>query len=623
MSKAFVYQINPIGSSQDEQNQTHQSSPHWVLTFVRWADRDTLRTKPTGNVTWSTTRGDIPLVVENDCIQVAVNMNKGILTPSMNATLIQTDVNYMTDVAPGDFVIVNMLNWSKDARRVADNARANKPINGLHDGFKGVFKVQSVRKTLQVDPNTGTRMLVFKVNGFAFTEFNNTIYFQPEMLNETEKTNVGLYASNLGSNWSLIVSDKALTNSQDIITALVQSLLGSGISDNGIADKLGNLKTFNTLFFIPPSLGNLLGVKGAKAAKDVYNFLFGIQQYSGGATQDLTTGFNPSNLSDEADTIEGRFYNTSSKCKGNSIQKPEYWNQVKVWAILNQFTNSPLNEMFTTFRVSPSGTVMPTVVYRQIPFTNEDFKAGNAEVTRFLSLPRWKIHNSLILSMDIGRDEAARINFVQYFGRAGLTSTGWGVSEETAQKNYLYDIDDVKRSGLRPYVISSAFDITDDKQNYSTPVWARIVGDALIGGHLKLNGNFECAGIVEPIAVGDNFEHDGTVFHIEEVSHSASIAPTGQRMFRTKVSVSSGINKNSSVKGTRYAEMTFSDADSMLNADWKGNQILPGIAESQDVVYRPNNLDQPVSKGSPFIQPDSGANASNPVRDNGGEKDRK
>ena len=184
-SRAYVYNIKPNASSPDETQAgvgVHQTSPAWVLTFVRWANRDTFRTT---SVSPTAVRNQ-PLVVENDCIQVSTTMNKGTQTPSMSAVLVMTDVNYETAVAPGDFVIVNMLNWEKDQRRVANAARAGNAINGFKDGFKGLFKVQAVRKMLSVDPQIGTKTIVFKITGFAFTEFNNTIYFNPYMLDPNQ-----------------------------------------------------------------------------------------------------------------------------------------------------------------------------------------------------------------------------------------------------------------------------------------------------------------------------------------------------------------------------------------------------------------------------------------------------
>lgn len=625
-SRSFVKTINPIGSGEGEDNLVHNVSPAWVLTFVRWSVRDTLRTKPTQTSNFQTIRAGDPLVVENDCVQLSVIVDKGTLTDSMQATLKLTDVNYETLVAPGDFVMVNMLNWEVDARRIVLAAQAHQPINGPNDGFKGVFKVQGVRKVLGTDPETGKKAFFVRITGFAFTEFNNTIYFNPELIYSNEKNNLLLFVSNISQNWKLLQNEKGVTNIQDIVEALLDSFIGTGIGDTGKTDKNGIVKSPNTLFYIPPLVGTLLGIKNAKAAKDVYNFLFGIQQYAGGAGQAISSGLNPTNLHSK----DSRIWKPSdpeSKCQGEVITKPEYWNQVKVWSIFNQFTNAPLNELFSCFRLSPTGRVMPTVVMRQVPFTTEDFESGNNKVTRFMNLPRWKINPSLLSQFDIGRDESARVNFVQYYGRSTIGPDGFSISAETAQGNYLYDIDDVKRSGLRPYIVSTTFDetIPGGKSDYKSTKWAKIIGDCLIGGHLKMNGTIESAGIVDPIAVGDNLELDGVVYHIERVAHTGGIdAESGRKVFKTQFGLSSGLSVDSNAKGTRYSEMTYGNVQKLLNVDFANNQLMPGISESQDVRYRPTDLDEPNNGGGQFKQPNDNTSVNKTgVPNTAKEKDKK
>lgn len=598
-TRAFTYYVNPEGSGPGEGNAVHQTAPAWVLTFVRWNNRDTFRVS---SVPFTEVRE--PLVVENDCLQVTTTQDKGTLTPSMNATLIMTDVNYETAVGPGDFVIVNMLNWEKHARRVADNARAKLPINGINDGFKGVYKVQGVRRVVSVDPNTGTKMVLFKINAFAFTEYNNTIYFNPYLIDPNQDPkNQLLFASYLGKDWTNLINSKGLTNVQDVIATLVQSFIGAGITDEGRLEKNGTVKSPNVHFFMPDLVGRLLGVKGVKAAKDIYVHIFGIQKYSSGTGQTLAQGMNPQggNMQQKFN----RIYYTSIPCGGDTFLKPEYWNQVKAWSILNQYTNAPLNELFTTFRVSPTGRVMPTVVLRQIPFTNEDFKGTTLPVTKFMNLPRWKVNTALILDQDVGRDESARVNFVQYFGKSTVGQNGADIAMEIAQINYAYDINDVQRSGLRPYIVTTQFDEpTTNNKEYRSPEWAKILGDALIGGHLKMNGTITCAGILAPIAVGDNLELDGIVYHIEQISHSCNVSVAdGKRMFRTQLQLSSGMHISSSAAGARYAEMDNTSAYSERERDWANKKILPGISEEQDVVYRPDDLTKPYSKNGTYIQP--------------------
>lgn len=621
--KAFTVPIEPLHSGLYEDGSVHQTSPAWVLTFVRWGIRDTLRTQ-----TSTPLQERNQIVVENDCINVDTTGNKGSLTPAMSATLVQTDTNYETALAPGDFVFVNILNWESEAREVAEKARLGLPINTLKDGFKGLFKIQSVRKSIQVDPETGTRRLIFKIDGFAFTEFNNTIYFNPNLINEKNLSNVALYISDIAPAWASWVSKAGKPFVQEIIAFLIQNLIGSGV-DPKARSANGVLVSPNVHFLVPLLVGQLLGLKKEViAAKDIYNYLFGIQQYSGApfTPANLAKGLNPSNLRNDPE-YPG-FYYTTKSCEGNTILKAEYWNQVKVWSILNQYTNSPLNELYTCFKVnSVTNSVMPTVVFRQIPFTSEDFvtqklgvldaSAASITITRFLTVPRWKISPALVLNMDIGRDEAARINFHQYYAKSNFSDKGVEISGETAAGNYVYDKDDIVRNGLRPYVVQVQFDDLPGPLTYAAPRWARIVGDAVIGGHLKMNGTLVCAGIVDPITVGDNLEFDNVVYHIEQISHSCVQSPTGGKTFRTTISLSHGVGVNSTTSGTLYAEMANSNAYTSRDQDFKHSQILPGVSESQDVPSRSFNLDLASSTTDPknalsgFDQPSTTFNKPN------------
>ena len=616
---AYVYDIMPNASGPDEGNSVHQTSPAWVLTFLQWSVRDTLRTEPTSTLNY-TTIPSVPLVVENDCIQLDVADSKSVLTPSMTATLLITDVNYETSIAPGDFVFVNMLNWEQDAREVANKARALKPINGPHDGFKGFFKVQSVFKVLNTDPESGTKSYAVKITGFAFTEFNNSIYFNPYLLASTDQQNLQLYISNIGLNWASIQTDKGLTQIQLLIEYLINSFIGSGFPDNGRkTDSIAPVST-NTHFFMPKGVGNLLGLSTMESAKDAYTYLFGIQQYAAGQNQTIAQGMNPTGT-DPNSTKKSRFIILPNTVEGNTLLKPEYWNQQKAWSILNQFTNAPLNELYTCFRISPNGSVLPTVVFRQIPFTTDNFQADNYKVTRFMSVPRWNISPALAFTFNIGRDEVLRTNFVQYYGQSVTGPSGVDISVETAKQNYVYDLDDVKRNGLRPHVITSEFDrISDNSKaqlSFRSPGWAKILGDALIGGHLKLSGSISFVGIPQPIAVGDNLQFDNTVFHIEQISHNCHIQRNGDKVvksFRTTVALSYGMNITNG-SNVVYREMKYGSAYDARNADYKSTNILPGVSESQDTYYRPDTPDGPASPGTSFVEPNTNTSINKSTRD--------
>lgn len=614
-TSAFTKFIGPKGSDKSENHLISQSSPTWVLTFVRWDVRDTLRTISTENVEASILQVRDPLVVENDCVQCSVTDSKATLTPSMSCTLLESDVNYATAIAPGDFVFVNMLNWEVDARRIALTARSKNPgaINGINDGFKGLFKVQGVRKVISVDPQTGTKMVLYKINGFAFTEFNNTIYYNPYLRKEDQGSGRDslLFVSNIGADYAQLVNAAHAPRCQDLIKALIQSFIGVGLTDRGSTSVGGSPIVANTHFYMPGLIGKLLGISGVKAAKDIYSYLFGLQKYSGSSNQEIAAGMNPSNLSGN----QNGFNFTTTPVDGQTALKAEYWNQVKAWSIINQYVNQPLNELYTCFRLDPKGRVLPTVVLRQVPFTSDDFgnKAPfteNHEVTRFLTLPRWKVSSALITDLDLGRDEAARINFVQYYGTITIAKPDAGTSAQTAAQNFAYDINDVTRSGLRPYVVVSQFeDLSNNSDAKFSRKWALIIGDSVMGGHLKLNGTLTCKGIIDPVAVGDNLEFDGVVYHIEEISHMCTLSvSTGIKQFRTVFKLSNGVSIAGDASGLAYPEMTHTSAyqdrkDSFNN----GNQVLPGISEEQDVTYRTENPSptkaQVERADKPFAQP--------------------
>lgn len=619
---AYTYDILPNGSpgkakGDDFKNDifVHQTSPAWVLTFLRWKERDTLRTTPTDTENYSTIVG--PLVVENDCIQLTVSDSKSILTPSMSATLVMTDVNYETELSPGDFVFVNILNWPSHARRVADNARDQKPINGINDGFKGFFKLQSVRKTLMVDPQSGTKHYSVQITGFAFTEFNNCIYYNQYLVDKTDQ-NAFLFANQLGIDWGNLQTKNGLTQIQTVMQYLINAFIGTGKDDLG--RKTNEFSPFspNVHFFMPQGVGNLLGLPHLTSAKDAYNYLFGIQQYSANSNTTLAQGMNPSGVPQNATANgTGRFIFLPDAVEGDTVNKAEYWNQQKAWSILNQFTNAPLNELYTCFRIAQNGSIMPTVVFRQIPFTTDNFQNGNHKVTRFMSVPRWNIHPSLAFGFNLGKDEALRMNFVQYYGRSVTGPAETAISDEIAHQNYLYDVDDVRRNGLRPYVVTSEFDrLETTSTDFRAPGWAKILGDALIGGHLKISGTINFVGIPQPIAVGDNLQFDNVVYHIEGINHTAFQQPDGNKFFRTDITLSSGVSIESGSQVV-YSEMTLGSAYDKRDSDFNSTQILPGVSEAQDTFYRkesPEPTQDNIAEPASFTEPNTGTSINKSKR---------
>jgi hypothetical protein len=609
MSKAYIKKVHANTSD------SHQTSPGWMLTFVRWENRspktisenEATVSKDNKEKTPSVVK---PLVVINDCISVSVSTTKTSHTPQMSAILKAGDINYLTAVAPGDFVFVNIVDWDTKIPELKEKALGRRPINGTEDGFKGVFKVQSVRQVLSTNPGNGARDIAFQIEGFAFTEFNNVIYFNQYLIPPgAEKT--PLYVSNISTYWQSEIADGGgLPDCQKMITTFIRTFLGEGVPQNFRKIVSENSSTpsksaktaeinYNLQFKLPDYVGGLLGLPEAKAAKDVYTYILGIQEYDNFSKDGSYRGFIPKL---ELSPKYNSFYQTPKRCQGTSQIKPDYWNQVPVWSILQEYLNSPINEMYTCFRVHPNGkSVVPTVVMRQIPFSSPKYEG---ESTKFLNLPRWKIDPKMIYNLNIGRDESLRVNFVQVFGiMAGTLRPDLALSYQMASDNTVLDEDDIKRSGMRPWVITSNFalptkDSTEKESFERALVWTKLMGDIVIGQHLKLNGTFTCAGIEEPIAVGDNVQVGDNVFHIESLTHTASIAANGEKTFNTTIEASHGLSQRTdSASGKVYGQMQREKMLLEREDDHSKEKILPGVSDTQtnyeapytDTEYRSNN----------------------------------
>lgn len=598
MSKAFVKDIKPYKSDKvtgdSQEKLVHQTSPAWVLTFIRWANRDTYRYGSNKKNKVAAPGGlevKDPLVVVNDCVQVMTTQSKRSHTPMMSAMLKPGDINYETAIHPGDFVFLNIVDWNEYADRIAQKALEKKPINGDHDGFKGMFKVQSVRKVIGVNPETGTKQLMFQIQAYGMTELNNSIYFNDQVIPADQQGKSLLFFDRIGASINSLITKKGQTNVQAILQILTRLCLGDGPSDLGKSNDAGQLQTPNSIFLVPSLVGELLGIK-AKRVLDIYRFMYGIQEFSAGSVTNLAAGINPSNLK----STTGPFLSTTKPCTGTTFIRVEYWNQVTAWALLQQYANLPINEMFTSFKLNPDGRIMPTITYRQIPFTTDSF-GGNA-VTKFLTLPRWRISPAMIYDLNLGRDETARINYVQVFGRSNIgQDTKFLMAEQIRKGNFQIDSDDIKRNGLRPWIITTNFDFPTEetKQTTFSPYWASLMADSIFGGHLKMNGHIKCAGIEEPIAPGENLELDDVVYHIETVTHTASCGPDGKKKFETTLELSNGVDIRSGERGIVYAGMDHTDIQEELKKDYSRDGILPGISDSQFSYAREKDGDSPTS----------------------------
>jgi hypothetical protein len=390
-----------------------------------------------------------------------------------------------------------------------------------------------------------------------------------------------------------------------IISTLLILIMGVTRKENfwNIVSNSGAAATYNDAIGVPDAVATILGRSGKSKLWEMFNFYMGIQRYETKSilpwqqfTPVLAKIVKPGDI----------FLATPTRLRGQVpyLHSPR-WDNVSLWTILSEFLDEIVNEMYTCLRINGQNQIVPSMVVREKPFgtnlfhelekgvkkikieekkkatvpdaeeptkaeqkstpvTKEDKKqkmlhdwvasdhkpSDEKSRTLYENLPRWVLHESLLLNINTSTSESARINFVQVWGRSKQLDmiTGGTFTSEDIMKNqiefgnHVVDVADIARNGLRANIAETQFDIYNGKDTTIglSPLYAKMRADWLFNGHLKLSGSLTCLGIKAPICEGDNLEIRGMVYHIDSVSFSGSING-GRKTFTTSLSISNGI----------------------------------------------------------------------------------
>ena len=607
-TQAFTF---PIGGGLIDEPGVVQQNPGWLIVVVPFGVEDSYNRLGAGRVTTSEAiRTNEIVMIESDCTALNVSQPKASPFGSLSATLKSGNYNYLSAIFPGDYVFVWMHNDANKIAEIAQLVRDHKPANSFDSGFKFFGRITAIREELKVVSPFGTKALEYQLTASSFTEFNSQVYAVPWL---GQDLSYG-FMQKLGKIWAEQVGANRTGNVQDLVKMFINVFIGCG------PQPLLSIKsvesTPNAAFLVPKVVGQLLGrIDGeAKAGgnlkyTDILTVILGIQNYAAsraesafgampkwlnfgaGAIIPSYQGFMPflnapKNPKSKTGVSLYRQLQTSRYCEGQNFTFSQQWSNATVWSILKPYTNDIINEIYTTIRVDTDGSLVPQFIMRQIPFTTPSFAKQNPKtsVTEFMSLPRWKPDPAIVLSHSIGRTDVARVNFVAVWGdQAGMQDPSiWNL--QFNKGNTVGDRNDILRSGLRPFIKSSSSDFPTNSDLDSpvqtgeatmVPKWSRIIADWVINGHLKMNGQVSMVGVSEPICVGDNFEWNGIVFHIEQVDHVGQIAQNGVLQFRTSVALSNGLD-SSSGDIVQYAEMDSPYRENLEEKDEGRDHILPG-----------------------------------------------
>lgn len=569
------------------------SDAHWVVAVVRLGMPLSFSRQKNGSVTKDVTQGALlraqaPLVITDDCLHLTVSHNKRGHMGQLSATLKQTDVNYLVEVLPGDWVLAWIVNNSSDFESLRERLNWGETCNGFKDGLKFVGRVHDLRKSFSLDPEHGTKSSSYSLSCVSFSELESQFFYDPLLTSkDSQERDLGTWLARLGYDVEALFgewSEKGISpnNINQISKTLLDLIIGKGppagnsasiqvdaIAGSQVSQSPSTQTEAKFAYLIPSMVGQLLGRKPQEASKGVFSYADILELLQGVQTYENKKGdwkvFIP-RLDDDQSSPRRRI--TGTDMLGTFLPyMPEFANR-PIWQVLKQYSNPTINEMYTTLRVNPEGLVMPTVVFRQIPFTTEAFvpaapvshplapdafgppaelATGLDEtpiaVTKFLDLPRWKIPLVMIQGGDVGRSDATRTNFVHVYGNASYQANNVSASIQIVQAPPIRDDLDIMRAGLRPYSATVECFVSDQVGEVPGQ-WMKLIADWTIGSQFTLNGNLQLHGIQAPICVGDNIEFDKVVYHVESVTHQVGIDPGGKKRWTTQLALTNGMRSD-------------------------------------------------------------------------------
>lgn len=238
------------------------------------------------------------------------------------------------------------------------------------------------------------------------------------------------------------------------------------------------------------------------------------------------------------------------KMHGISDVRPDFGGVTEGWSLLKTYSNPILNELFAETYVDKDGNIMPTLVLRSIPFSQEKLKGApqlfikdsldefyptNSNNKLYVSKT---IDESEIIQLNFGKSDAERFNFwmvtpnqmVPYqeqFNIAAAIESAGGLAG-------LGHLISIKRYGLRPYVSSSVFWAEELNGFRTLSLHVRDLWDSAV---FHENGMVEIVGSDKHIPVGTNiiFRQRSWAAHVESVSHKYFVDPIGRKGFKTSI----------------------------------------------------------------------------------------
>lgn len=555
------------GAKPSQTADSHQTSPYWVACVIPFKHRTTTDqeliagTRPSTDmdVSKKETRSErmtttAPLIISDHVLSWSIYHAKQSPMGSLTMTLSLAAGKQFEQMGPGDWILFWAVESEAAYNEVKENIKNLRAANDFHSGLKFVGKIHGTRTARSISPD-GVISRSYTVSCQSFSESMNTFPYT-EAFSSAVSSSLSSYLkaffSLVDENVTKAATDQGLPLDK-VENDLIDVLWGPGPGLQVFDPSTGPMTEVQAADFeaerlvqssnpikpclVPATVCKLLGFE----AKEDMHFAKVISR---------EIGIENSNGAEDGPNIflleQGKgLISTNYK----TLINQSVLMSGSAWDIITQHSGYPIMECFTGIRYTrhPSGKtgILPTVKLRQIPFSSEllALKISGIDVTRYREIPAWVLDERLVFTEDLGRNDSSRANYI--------FATGMNPNiPSQAQMSYqleifrtnppLIDLTDIERHGIKKLQFPPMFMFFDPTRKEKPP-FQKLLADAYMNMHNRLEGQIVTVGIQEPIQPGDNLEYRGVLYHIEGLSMSGQINTyNGEKGVRTIFRVTRG-----------------------------------------------------------------------------------
>lgn len=434
------------------------------------------------------------------------------------------NVDYLNAIQTGDWIMIYM---KRSGEISFDDVQSSSPASGLK--FLGI--IENVRMLESDDPVRGTPKLEILVTGRSFAKvFDTNLFFNPTINKE-------LIETVLGADFIVDSSKSVPALSRNTADQVMRRIINFYLRGRGAARSAANEN-----WYVPISVAQVFKgfEKNKRLSKSFYDVLnlsrIGLHNY-----------------------VKGVFRSTSV-LPGVALIKA-LPSSGTIWSVMQFMQNSAVNELYTELVFNKtSNKIEPTVVHRQIPFSNKRehetnvfnahsrFNRNNkandivssSSKTFFIDLPKHTIVSADIKSKNIGKSDHERINYVIVVPK--IDSSNYDILFVAGSNPA-----SIQRYGLKmfqaqtSYVLNSGSDNKAGIQTFCSRC-VHLIQDWFFLAHNLYNGTITVQGLDDHIEVGNNLYISDIkqLFHIEAYTHVYVADPSGTVSYETDITVSRG-----------------------------------------------------------------------------------